>query len=107
MAVTEQSPDPVAHDRRSGADRRGGPARREEDRKQHMRSAAATVLAFCGALAVLYVFFAVIGAVDFGDSLVFTIAAAALAVVWLAGAYQRARTGAVFVTRADRERRGF
>lgn len=96
-----------APERRSGADRRATEGRRAEDRRARFRDAAATLLAFCGALVVLYVFFAVIGAVDFGDTLVFTVVAAALALVWLAGVWQRARTGARFVTRADRERRGF
>jgi hypothetical protein len=94
-------------DRRSGPDRRATEGRRAEDRTARFRDAAATLLAFCGALAVLYVFFAVIGAVDFGDTIVFTVVAAVLALVWLAGVWQRARSGARFVTRADRERRGF
>jgi hypothetical protein len=94
-------------ERRAVPDRRGGPGRRAEDHNRRLREAAATLLAFCGALAVLYVSFAIIGAVDFGDTIVFTIVAAALALVWLAGVWQRARTGGRFVTRPDRERRGF
>jgi hypothetical protein len=94
-------------ERRTGPDRRATEGRRAEDRSARFRDAAATLIAFCGALAVLYVFFAIIGAVDFGDTIVFTIAAVVLVLVWLAGVWQRARTGARFVTQADRERRGF
>src|SRR2546423_8621291 len=96
-----------ASDRRSGVDRRGSEGRRAGDRQLRFRDAAATLLAFCGALAVLYVFFALIGTVDFGDTIVFSIVALGLVLVWLVGVFQRARTGAGFVTRADRERRGF
>jgi len=59
-------------------------------------------------LAVLYFFFAFIGTIDMGESIVFTIIAIALILLWLAGAFQRWRTGGgTLVTRADRERRGF
>jgi hypothetical protein len=33
--------------------------------------------------------------------------AVALAVIWLIGAYQRWKSGAIFITRRDRERRGY
>jgi hypothetical protein len=33
--------------------------------------------------------------------------ASVLLLIWLAGVWQRARSGARFVTRSDRERRGF
>jgi len=97
---------PLGDERRTVGDLRRGHGRRAED-DLRLREAAATLLAFCGGLAVLYVCFAVIGGVDFGDSIVFTIAAAVLALVWLAGVWQRARTGAGFAARPDRERRGF
>ena len=59
-------------------------------------------------LAVLYFFFAFIGTIDMGESLVFTIIAIALILIWLVGAWLRLRAGNVaLVTRADRERRGF
>jgi hypothetical protein len=93
-------------DRRREAGRRAGP-RRAEDREQHWRSFAASLLAFCGALAVLYVFVGLIGAVDFGEAALASGIAIGLALIWLAGAYQRARTGSGVVTRPDRERRGF
>ena len=94
-------------DRRSGVDRRTSFGRRQEDRVRRLRVVTATVLAFCGGLAVLYFVFAAVGAVDLGDAAAFTIAAIVLALLWLAGAWQRVRTGASFVTRPDRERRGF
>jgi ABC-type transport system involved in cytochrome bd biosynthesis fused ATPase/permease subunit len=98
---------PPPEERRRGPDRRDTYGRRAEDRAKRVRDIAATLLAFCGGLAVLYLFFAAIGAVDLGEALVFTIAAAALAILWLLGAWQRSRSGAAIVTRPDRERRGF
>lgn len=68
---------------------------------------AAFAIAMCGGLAVLYLFFAVIGAVDLGDAAVATGAAIVLAVIWLIGFRRRLKTGAAFVQRPDRERRGF
>ena len=97
---------PGADDRRSGGERRSVP-RRAVDREQQWRSLAATFLAFCGALAVLYLFIGLIGAVDFGEAAIASGVAIVLGLIWLAGAYQRARTGAGVVTRPDRERRGF
>jgi ABC-type transport system involved in cytochrome bd biosynthesis fused ATPase/permease subunit len=97
---------PPTDERRRGPDRREY-GRRAEDRAQRVRDIAATLLAFCGGLAILYLFFAAIGAVDLGDSLVFTIAAAVLALLWLLGAWQRSRSGGAIITRPDRERRGF
>ena len=81
--------------------------RRFEDRYQRFRDIAATLIAFCGGLVVMFLFFAAIGAVNLGDAIGFTIAAIALTAVWLLGAWQRARSGGSFVTRPDRERRGF
>ena len=81
--------------------------RRFEDRYQRFRDIAATLIAFCGGLVVMFLFFAAIGAVNLGDAVGFTIAAIALTAVWLLGAWQRARSGGSFVTRPDRERRGF
>ena len=89
------------------ADRGERAARRYEERYQRFRDIAATLIAFCGGLVVMFLFFAAIGAVNLGDAVGFTIAAIALTGVWLLGAYQRARSGASFVTRPDRERRGF
>jgi ABC-type transport system involved in cytochrome bd biosynthesis fused ATPase/permease subunit len=98
---------PPTNERRSGPDRREIYGRRAEDRARRVRDIASTLLAFCGGLAVLYLFFAAIGAVDLGEALVFTIAAGVLAILWLLGAWQRSRAGAAIVTRPDRERRGF
>jgi hypothetical protein len=110
-AAPEQGPPeegvaPPTRERRRRGERRSAP-RRAEDREQQFRSFAATFLAFCGALAILYLFIGLIGAVDFTEAAVASAVAIVLALLWLAGAYQRARTGAGFVTRPDRERRGF
>jgi hypothetical protein len=95
------------YDDPSAGGRREGPPRRYEDRYQRFRDIAATLIAFCGGLVVMFLFFAAIGAVNLGDAVGFTVAAIALTAVWILGAWQRARSGAAFVTRPDRERRGF
>jgi hypothetical protein len=100
-------PTAVPETRLTAADRRMGPGRRVEDRQRRFRDMAATLLAFCGGLAVLYLFFAAIGTVKLKDAAVATGIAIVLALVWLIGAYQRWRSGAMFITRRDRERRGF
>ncbi len=99
-----QSP-PAEGERRRGERRSGG--RRSGDRGARFRTIAATLLAFCGGLAVLYLFFAAVGAVDIEDALVATGAAVVLALLWLIGVYQRYRSGAGVATRPERERRGF
>ncbi len=68
---------------------------------------AAFAFAMCGGLAVLYLFFVIIGTIDVGDAAVATGVAVVLALVWLVGYRRRLKTGAVFVQRPDRERRGF
>ena len=72
-----------------------------------MRSAAAGVLALCGALSVIYFLFAALGAVDLSEAAAGSAIALVLGLLWLAGAYQRSRSGGGFATRPDRERRGF
>ena len=98
---------PAGEERRRGEDRRAVPGRRAEDRRAYLRTVAATLLAFCGALAIMFLAFAAVGAVNLGDAGVFTGVAIVLALVYLAGAYQRAKAGGFFATRGDRERRGF
>jgi hypothetical protein len=101
-------PEQPSLDRRTGYDRREYESgRRERDQQIRLRNLAATLLTFCLGLSIIYFSFALIGAVDFADALGFTIAAIVLAGLWLLGAWQRARSGASFVTRPDRERRGF
>jgi hypothetical protein len=77
--------------------------------RQHppLRAGAAVTMTLSGAVAALYAFIVFVGEVDLGRSLVPTLAAAALAIIWLLGVFNRARTGAFVVTRRDRERRGF
>ena len=94
-------------ERHTGEERRVAFGRREEDRRARFRDITATAIAICGGLAVLYLFFAAVGTVDLGDAVVATLIAIGLAFVWLVGAYQRYRSGAIFITRRDRERRGF
>jgi len=90
-------------------ERRAGPPRRYEDRNNRFREIAATLLAFCGGLAILFLFFALIGAVDVGKATGLVVAAIVFALIWLVGAWYRRRRGVDMgrVTRMDRERRGF
>ncbi len=111
MAYEEPTllPDRPGDERRRGGDRRMPmtPGRRTDDRQRRFRDVTATVIAFCGGLAILYLFFAAIGTVKLGDAIVATVIAIVLAIVWVIGAYQRWKSGAIFITRRDRERRGF
>jgi hypothetical protein len=93
-------------DRRGRSDRRGA-LRREADRAGRMREMAAFAIAMCGGLAVLYLFFVVIGTIDVGEAAAATGAALLLAAVWLIGFWRRLSNGAAVVQRPDRERRGF
>ena len=88
-------------------ERRSGYGRRSEDSAERFRSVAAGILALCGALSVLYFLIAALGAVDLADAAIFSAIALVLGLLWLAGAYQRARAGGGVATRGDRERRGF
>jgi hypothetical protein len=93
------------------ADERRGYLRRAEDRyllnQARLRTATAALMAVCGGLAVVFLFFAAMGAVDLGDAIAATVIAIVFALVWLSGFIYRARTGAAMLQRADRERRGF
>ena len=102
----DRHPAYASGDRRTGADRRGG-VRRERDRSERMRELAAFAIAMCGGLAVLFLFFVIIGTVEIGDAVAATVAAIVLALIWLWGFRHRMKTGAAMVQRPDRERRGF
>jgi len=72
-----------------------------------MREMAAFAISMCGGLAVLFVFFVVIGAIDVGNAIFATIVASLLALIWLIFFWQRMKADASVVQRPDRERRGF
>src|SRR3954464_4347166 len=82
-------PPPLIADRR--APERRSYSRRAEDRAQFARVAAAAAMAVCGGLAVLFVFFWALGAVDVEDAVASTIVAVVLAAIWLAGFLYRRR----------------
>ena len=103
----DRHPAYASSDRRTSADRRTGGLRREADRAERVREMAAFALAICGGLAVLFLFFVVVGTVNVGNAIVATVAACVLAAIWLFGFWRRLRTNASFVQRPDRERRGF
>ena len=81
--------------------------RRAADRAKLLRDMAALVFALCGGLAVVYIFFAAFGAIDFGEALTASLIALALGLIWMIGFGYRIRTHAERAQRTDRERRGF
>jgi purine-cytosine permease-like protein len=81
--------------------------RRAADRAKLLRDMAALVFALCGGLAVVYLFFAAFGAIDFGEALTASLIALGLGLVWMIGFGYRMRNHAERVQRGDRERRGF
>ena len=96
-------------DRRATAElggRRQAP-RRAADRTRLLRNMAALVFALCGGLAVVYLFFAALGAIEVGEAATASVIALGLGVVWMVGYGYRLRSQAFRAQRADRERRGF
>jgi membrane protein YdbS with pleckstrin-like domain len=93
-------------ERRRG-DRRRTPGRRADDvRRTRLNIAIALFWAMLGSAVVLYLFFAVVGTVDPSENKAAAIVVLVLAVIWLAHAWRRLYAGG-FVSRPDRERRGF
>jgi hypothetical protein len=108
--VVPPPPPPAVADRR--APERRSYSRRAEDRAQFARVAASAAVAICGGLAIVFVFFWALGAVDVKNAVGSTIVAVLLACIWLGGLlYQRRNIGedaaAQRVAKQDRERRGF
>lgn len=91
---------------RSLGGRRRAP-RRAEDRSKLLREMVALVIALCGGLAVIYLFFAAMGAVDVGEAATASAIALGLGLVWLVAYAYRLKTHAERSLRADKERRGF
>ena len=92
------------------------PERRERRRTEGRRATDQPVLgrsrafiwALCGALVVLFLFFVAIGGINPDDAQTVSIVALVLAVLWLAHSWRRIWSGPTgFVSRPDRERRGF
>ncbi|MEA2444533.1 MAG: hypothetical protein QOJ12_1825 [Thermoleophilales bacterium] len=103
--VLDRQPAPVPA-RRPRLDRRAF-TRRAEDHGQLLRATVSMLLAICGGLAVVFLFFAALGAVNLKDALAATVIALVMGGVWFAGFYYRHRTQATRVQWRDRERRGF
>jgi len=97
-------------------DRRSGERRREERRQEPRRAAdlsrtrtyqfQAVGWAIVGSVVVLYLFLLGLNAFAPGEAPVATAVVLGLAVAWLAHAWRRILAGG-FVSRPDRERRGF
>ena len=81
--------------------------RRSEDRAKLLRDMAALVFALCGGLAVVYLFFAALGAIDVSEAATASAIALGLGLVWMLGFGIRIRSQAFRAQRSDKERRGF
>lgn len=81
--------------------------RRAADRAKLLRDMAALVLALCGGLAVVYLFFAALGAINIGEAATASLIALGLGIVWMVGFGYRLRNQAFRAQRSDKERRGF
>ena len=92
-------------ERRRNADRRRNPGRRSSDYKGGF-TPLTFLMALCGGLVVLYLFFVAVGGVDPTEDPGWTIAALVLALLWLAYSWRRLWAGGASPT-SDRERRGF
>ncbi|MBV9212334.1 MAG: hypothetical protein JOZ25_01675 [Actinobacteria bacterium] len=98
---------PVYEERRRIPDRRQA-ERRSEDHSRYIRTAVAAAVAICGGLVVVYVFFGLIGSMNFRSAALASGTAVVLALVWLAGYWLRHRgAGPRGPDPAARERRGF
>src|SRR5215213_4624655 len=81
--------------------------RRDEDHGNLLRAVVSLLLAICGGLAAIFLFFAAMGAIDLGDAVAATVIAVVMGLVWFGGFYYRHRTQAGRTQWRDRERRGF
>lgn len=109
MQEQPTAPERRTDDRRSTMSiggRRRAP-RRAADRAKLLRDMAALVFALCGGLAVVYLFFAAFGAIDFDEAVTASVIALGLGLIWMVGFGYRIRTHAERAQRGDRERRGF
>jgi hypothetical protein len=103
---------PAVPDRRGGEERRLGgerrsSGRRAEDLAQARRNTIiAAAWAIAGGLVVLYIFFMAIGTINPDNARPATIAVLVVAIVWVVHAWRRLYAGG-YVSRPDRERRGF
>lgn len=101
----------TAEERRSGERRAGerravGGRRADDVRRRRRDTVVATVWALVGAAVVLYLFLLVVDAVDPDRAPAASIVVLVLAVAWAAHAWRRLYMGG-YVSRPDRERRGF
>ena len=106
--VQEQRSRDERRQTRSVGGRRRAP-RRAEDRSKLVREMAALVVALCGGLAAVYLFFAALGAIDVTEAATTSAIALGLGLVWLVAYAYRLKTHAerTLGPRADKERRGF
>jgi hypothetical protein len=81
--------------------------RREPSDRHLGRTVASFTFAICGGLCAVFLFFALMGAIDVGDAVALTIVCVVLGLVWIAGFTYRLATHATRTQWRDRERRGF
>jgi hypothetical protein len=103
----QSTPPSPTQDRRAPDRRAGGAGRRAADRTQLLRVGVIAATSICGGLAILFLFFAALGTIDFGDAIGSVVVAVVLALVWLGGFVYRHRVEEGRVKQHERERRGF
>jgi lysylphosphatidylglycerol synthetase-like protein (DUF2156 family) len=81
--------------------------RREPVDHQVGRTVASFAFAVSGGLCAVFIFFALMGAINIGNATVLTIVCIVLGLVWVAGFTYRQMTHATRTQWRDRERRGF
>ena len=103
---TQQADDRRQRAERRETERRSGGRRAEDRARSRSYQFWATAWAIVGSIVVLYLFLLGLNAFSPGEAPVATAIILALAVAWLAHAWRRIAVGG-FVSRPDRERRGF
>lgn len=71
------------------------------------RTALAALVAFCGGLVIVFIFFWAIGGIDVGEAVATTSVVLLLGLIWLGFYLWRSRQEESHVIRRERERRGF
>jgi len=81
--------------------------RRDENDGGILPIVVSGLIALCGALAALFLFFALMGQVDPGEAVAAFVIAIIMGAVWVGAFWYRHRTAAGRTQWKDRERRGF
>ena len=106
-AQEREALEPMPYGERRRGERRSGGRRADDRRRARRNMAIAAAWAIVGAAVVLYLFFVTVGTIDPTKARAASITVLVLAVAWLAHAWRRVIIQGGYVSRPDRERRGF